>query len=242
MLLDCDIDLMGEWPAGAKIVYEIVDLPKEPIGQGELEAIFEEAFETWNSSANLPFSFGKPVGSEKVNLVICWVDKLKSEKGFLIGYADYPPPSQDQPLRLLLNRGLDWSTGGPVRVQTFALHELGHTIGLGHGTESSDLMCDCIDTSSEQETLSLCDEQAIRDLYHPDLLVKVRSFFRGIRGWLSNIVDERTDHHHQISYRKKEGFIEEFLGYGAIELAGEWPVVEDDLEKNYSADKDEVAE
>lgn len=203
-----------KWPADLDILYQIVNPPEQGLTEKEVEDAFEKAFIEWSKGVKLPFSFRRAEIDESPNLFISWkVDLCDGEDG-IIAYADYPPPGGEGAM-ILFNEGLDWSVSGKeFRILPFALHELGHTIGLGHSANDKAVMCDCINSTSKHSGISIFDEEAIVQHYKPSLVDKVLVVFKNALRLSVN--PERT--FRKITYRGKHGVTEGFIGYGESEI------------------------
>lgn len=138
---------------------------------GDLAIAFERAIETWNRARiGLVIRLTPDLG--KADVVAKWASPLTDPHDLLSGnvlaHADFPAPntlhSTTSVLPICFNRMASWSPGvegdsvdtNRYDLESFALHELGHCIGLFHRGRTS-IMYEIIDKGHyrvlDQETI-----------------------------------------------------------------------------------------
>jgi hypothetical protein len=161
MLLESD-SMVRRWPE--RVARPIrVHLPEPaidgytvPMGQA-----VENAFARWERVGGIPVSFQVVRDSARVDVQVRWVDAFPFERA---GQADIVWDRQGWVVRATLTLATHTFRGHPLSadaVQTVALHEIGHLLGLGHSDDSRDVMY----ASTEVHDLTLRDRQTAQLLY-----------------------------------------------------------------------------
>jgi hypothetical protein len=161
MLLESD-SLVRRWPE--RVARPIrVHLP-EPAIAGYTVAMgqaVENAFARWERVGGIPVSFQVVRDSATVDVQVRWVDAFPFERA---GQADIVWDRQGWVVRATLTLATHTFRGHPLSadaVQTVALHEIGHLLGLGHSDDPRDVMY----ASTEVHDLTLRDRQTAQLLY-----------------------------------------------------------------------------
>jgi len=147
-------------------------------GAAEFQAV-RDAFRTWQSVMSLSC---KEVGiNSNPDVRIGWRparDADHSMVGGVLAHADFPPGcsvvTDDLPKPVHFDDTEHaWRIGavsGAFDIETVALHELGHILGLAHSDVSGTVMWPSISTNSTNRSLTTDDISGARDLYgarHP---------------------------------------------------------------------------
>jgi hypothetical protein len=161
MLLESD-SMVRRWPE--RVVRPIrVHLP-EPALPGYTVAMgqaVENAFARWERVGGIPVSFQVVRDSANLDVQVRWVDAFPFERA---GQADIIWDRQGWVVRATLTLATHAFRGHPLSadaVQTVALHEIGHLLGLGHSDDPRDVMY----ASTEVHDLTLRDRQTAQVLY-----------------------------------------------------------------------------
>jgi len=133
------------------------------------------AFSTWMQA--LPgFTFTEVPAGVPVDVIVEWRpanDPDFSLVGGLIAHADFPPPHSLTTSRLPLPLHFDdeeaaWCEGmmpGCFDIQTIALHEIGHLLGLSHSTTPDSVMFPQFKENHARHDLDSLDIDTARRLY-----------------------------------------------------------------------------
>ena len=132
------------------------------------------AFLTWEGIA--PLTFREVALGADPDVVIDWrnaADPDRSMVGSVVAHADFPPGCSvvvaDLPLPLHFDDSETlWTIGtgaGQLDVETIALHELGHILGLGHSFETANVMHASVSPNSTNRIPTDCDIDGIVALY-----------------------------------------------------------------------------
>lgn len=144
-------------------------------GQGEFEAI-RRAFRTWESV--VPLTFTEVATNDNPDIQIGWrpaQDPDFNMAGDTLAHADFPEPCS------VVTNGLPkpvhfddtehiWRIGavpGAFDVETVALHEIGHILGLTHSSEPSAVMAPSVRANQTKRQLQPDDIQRVQELYSP---------------------------------------------------------------------------
>ncbi|WFB06746.1 matrilysin family metalloendoprotease [Streptomyces sp. LX-29] len=145
-------------------------------GNQEFDAV-RNAFQTWAAAA--PLTFTEVEKDQSPDILIGWrpaSDTDLSMVGGTLAHADFPPAcgvvtdgSLPKPVHFDDSEH-NWSIGAAVNsfdVETVALHELGHILGLAHTSASGAVMLPVVSSNSTKRALTQDDIDGVRSLY-PD--------------------------------------------------------------------------
>ncbi|TVL92991.1 matrixin family metalloprotease [Streptomyces sp. SAJ15] len=145
-------------------------------GNEEFDAV-RNAFRTWSAAA--PLTFTEVEKGQSPDILIGWrpaSDTDLSMVGGTLAHADFPPGcgvvtdgSLPKPVHFDDSEH-NWSIGAAVNsfdVETVALHELGHILGLAHTSASGAVMLPMVSSNSTKRALTQDDIDGVRSLY-PD--------------------------------------------------------------------------
>jgi hypothetical protein len=142
-------------------------------GNDEFQAV-RNAFSTWQ--AVIPLTFQEVSLAGDPDIVVEWRpanDPDHSMVGQSIAHSDYPPGCDvitsvlPKPLHLD-NDEVGWALGAVANrhdVQSAALHEIGHLLGLGHSEIPAAVMADGLPPNTTKRFLSADDINGARCLY-----------------------------------------------------------------------------
>ncbi|MFF0097661.1 matrixin family metalloprotease, partial [Streptomyces canus] len=142
-------------------------------GQQEFTAV-RNAFQTWASV--LGFTFTQVATTQNPDILIGWRpanDPDHSMVGSVIAHADYPPGcgvitnSLPRPLHFDDSEHT-WVIGvavGSLDVESVALHEIGHILGINHTNVPGSVMWPSTAYNSTKRALTLDDINGLRALY-----------------------------------------------------------------------------
>ncbi len=138
---------------------------------GEFQAV-RNAFATW--AAAVPLTFTEVSSAPDIN--IGWrpaADPDHSMVGGVLAHADFPPGCSVVTNTLPKPVHFDdsehsWSIGAVANqfdVETVALHELGHILGLAHSSVAGSVMFPSVSSNFVKRTLTADDLSGVRSLY-----------------------------------------------------------------------------
>ena len=145
-------------------------------GNAERDAV-RRAFASWQALGRLTFT-EVPL-SASPDIVIDWrpaeYPDGHSMVGGILAHSDFPPGCSVVTSTLPKPVHFDdsehvWSVGaavGAFDVETVALHEIGHIVGLEHSTVAGAVMLPTIDYNTAKRTLTKDDIDGFRALYPP---------------------------------------------------------------------------
>ena len=144
-------------------------------GDAERQAV-RNAFATW--SANVQISFREVGTGDSPDIMIAWRQANEADynmTGSVLAHADYPPGcgfinnSMPRPLHFD-DQEHTWCIGaqtGAYDVETIALHEIGHLLGLQHSSVGGAVMFPTVSSNWTNRALTADDIEGIRRLYPP---------------------------------------------------------------------------
>lgn len=140
---------------------------------GEFAAV-RKAFNTW--SEVVPLTFVEVGMDDRPDIVVDWrpaADPDYNMVGTTLAHADYPPGCSSTALPKPLHfddEEHNWVVGpvsGSFDIETVALHEIGHLIGLAHSTLPSAVMYRSVGSNKTKRDLTSDDITGVRSLYGP---------------------------------------------------------------------------
>ncbi|MGR7025709.1 RICIN domain-containing protein [Geodermatophilus sp. URMC 62] len=142
-------------------------------GDTERDAV-RRAFATW--AAATQFTFREVGTGDSPDIRIAWTPANCGDTdmtGGVLAHADYPPGcgfygnALPRPLHFddQENTWRDGAAAGEFDVETVALHEIGHILGLSHSTVAGSVMWPTIAANSTVRVLAPDDIEGIRRLY-----------------------------------------------------------------------------
>jgi hypothetical protein len=153
------------------------------VSQGVAINAVRRALKTWEA-AGVGLRFRVITGIDitiDADIRIEWraeADPDFSMAGNVIAHSDYPPDcsvvTSTYPKPLHFDDSVTWVDGavaGGFDIETLALHELGHLLGLDHSTVSGTVMWPSFPTNFTLRTLQPDDLAGIRALYPPAIAI-----------------------------------------------------------------------
>jgi|GEM_PF-5888512 len=144
-------------------------------GTAEFQAV-RNAFQTW--AAVIPFTFTEVNSNQNPDVLIDWrpaKDPDLSMVGSVMAHSDYPPgcsvvvPQNTLPLPLHFDDSENtWAIGaaaGAYDVESVALHEIGHILGLQHSTVAGAVMWPSLGTNTILRVLTQDDISGVQKCY-----------------------------------------------------------------------------
>ncbi|MDX2153780.1 MAG: RICIN domain-containing protein [Bryobacteraceae bacterium] len=164
--------IAGAWNRDT-LTYAFGSGTNDVTGGEEFQAV-RRAFATW--SAAVQIAFREVSRADSPDILIEWTvaDCPDTDMtGNVIAHADYPPGfgfygnALPRPVHFD-NQEHTWCIGavaGQFDVETVALHELGHILGLQHSDFTDAVMFDTVDANATRRFLTPDDIEGIRRLY-----------------------------------------------------------------------------
>jgi len=144
-------------------------------GTAEFQAV-RNAFQTW--AAVIPFTFTEVRSNQNPDVLIDWRsanDPDLSMAGNTTAHADYPPgcsvvvPQNTLPLPIHFDDSEStWAIGalpGAMHVESVALHEIGHILGLQHSTVPGAVMWPTLNANTILQVLTQDDINGVQSCY-----------------------------------------------------------------------------
>jgi peptidoglycan hydrolase-like protein with peptidoglycan-binding domain len=143
-------------------------------GEAEFDAV-RAAFRTWASA--IPLTFTEVASDQNPDIGIGWrpaTDPDLSMVGTTLAHADFPPgcsffsPDPHPKPVHFDETEVTWAVGaspGAFDVETVALHELGHILGLQHSTVPGAVMSPTVASNTLLRTLTADDIAGAQSLY-----------------------------------------------------------------------------
>jgi uncharacterized protein YcgI (DUF1989 family) len=165
------------WPT-PQLTFAFEDGTADVGGAAEFQAV-RAAFATWAAAA--PLTFTEVAANQTPDVSVDWRpanDPDHSMVGGILAHADFPPGcsvvtnSLPKPVHFDDSEHL-WAVGavsGGFDVETVALHELGHILGLQHSDVVGSVMFASVSPNFTKRTLTADDLAGIRQLYPTTVL------------------------------------------------------------------------
>lgn len=163
-----------------QFTYGFESAPQGPIDVSQFRAAVRTAFQTWAQVPNMALSF-QEAPSENADIRIGWRTATDDDYGDMsrpetLAHADYPPGcriiSSPFPLTLPIHfkQDVKWSFG-PIPdgfdIQSVALHEIGHVLGLNHSNLRDAVMRPYFIVGGDPRRQLFSDDvEGVQDLYH----------------------------------------------------------------------------
>ncbi len=161
MLTESD-SLLRHWPERVaqpiRVYLPEPDVPGYTVSMGQA---VENAFARWERVGGIPVSFSVVRDSAGADVQVKWIEAFQFERA---GQADIVWDRRGWVVHGTLTLATHTFQGQPLSpgaVQTVALHEMGHLLGLGHSDDPRDVMF----ASTEVHDLTLRDRQTAQLLY-----------------------------------------------------------------------------
>ncbi|MEJ7846089.1 MAG: RICIN domain-containing protein [Acidimicrobiales bacterium] len=160
------------WP-NPTLTFAFEDGTNDVGGSTEFQAV-RNAFATWSAAA--PLTFTEVARTQNPDIVIDWrpaADPDHSMVGGVLAHADFPPGcgvvtnALPKPVHFDDSEHL-WSIGAAANsfdVETVALHEIGHILGLQHSDVAGSVMFPSVSSNSTKRALTADDLGGIEELY-----------------------------------------------------------------------------
>lgn len=160
------------WPK-TDLTFTVDTGTNDVAGTGEFDAV-RAAFNTWSSAS--PLRFSEVANDANPDIQIGWrpaADTDLSMVGATLAHADFPPGcsvvtnSLPKPVHFD-DEEHTWAVGaqaGAFDVETVALHELGHILGLAHSSVPGAVMAPTVAPNFMLRILTADDTAAIQSLY-----------------------------------------------------------------------------
>lgn len=167
-----DFTTRGTWDH-TNITFAFEDGTNDVAGSAESDAV-RRAFATWQSYCSLRFT--EVAASASPDILIDWRDAHDPDHsmvGTVLAHADFPPGfgviNNTMPRPLHFDDSEEtWCIGavaGQFDVETIALHEIGHLIGLAHSTVAGSVMWPSVSDNFTQHTPQADDLAGLGTLY-----------------------------------------------------------------------------
>jgi hypothetical protein len=209
-------------PVPRTLTYAFDNGTNDIIGQGEFQAV-RDAFRTW--SVAFPFfTFTEVALTANPNIVIDWRDANDPDRsmvGIIIAHSDFPigcgvvTNTFPKPIHFDDSEHT-WSIGAVVNaidVESVALHEIGHILGLGHSNVAGAVMVQGIGTNSTARVLHDDDLRGIRSIYIVGQGVLAQFGANSIVG-IAGFYGGDTDNHQHVIVGTTDGRVHELYWQG----------------------------
>jgi len=144
-------------------------------GFGEFQAV-RNAFATWAGAT--PFTFTEVQRTDGPDILVGWRDAHDPDHsmvGNVIAHSDFPPGcgviNDNLPRPVHFDDSeVQWNLGvapNTIDLETVALHELGHILGLLHSDVAGSVMFPVVDDTKTTRVLTVDDINGIQKLYMP---------------------------------------------------------------------------
>jgi predicted Zn-dependent protease len=158
---------ISKW-SSTTVTYAFLNGTDQLPGDTEQEVI-QRAFAVW--AAQVPLTFTQVGNQGDANIVISWATGDHGDgdpfdgPGDVLAHSTFPNPYDDRQVFLHFDDAEHWvdSISGDVDLETVAIHEIGHTLGLDHSDDPNAIMYPSYD--GPHRTLGADDIAGIQELY-----------------------------------------------------------------------------
>lgn len=162
------------WPT-PQLTFAFEDGTGDVAGAAEFQAV-RQAFSTWAGAVS--FTFTEVERTAGPDVLVDWRpanDPDHSMVGSILAHSDFPPGcgvignNLPRPVHFD-DTEVNWTVGtglGTFDVETVALHEIGHILGLGHSDLTTAVMFKNIDGNATHRQLTRDDIAGVQKLYPP---------------------------------------------------------------------------
>ncbi|NJM39794.1 MAG: matrixin family metalloprotease [Anaerolineae bacterium] len=169
--------LKCRWPKSTQTLNCFVDATSSNLNTADIVQACTDAFATWSKAIDQRIVFSEVTSEAAADIVLRWV--LNDADGFMaaqdVAHSDFPKRPRCQvvrayPLPVHFDLGRPWvvrvpPTAGFYDVQTIALHEVGHILGMRHTGETDSIMRETLDPGTQQLALTDNDIDSVRAGY-----------------------------------------------------------------------------
>jgi Alpha-L-arabinofuranosidase B (ABFB) domain/Matrixin/Putative peptidoglycan binding domain len=157
----------------------------QDVAADEEFAAVRAAFRSW--AAVVPISFTEVTAGDNPDVLVEWRDAADPDHdmtGPILAHADFPPGCGIVTNQLPKPVHFDdsehtWIVGaaaGQYDIETVALHELGHILGLQHSSVPGAIMQPTVDDNATRRVLAADDIDGVRRLYPPQVSFRSANF------------------------------------------------------------------
>ena len=153
----------------------LVSTLNQRVGAGNWLRSIEDAFAVWESSANVNFSQvgddGSPLNSGNYQQGAPNFGDIRiggyAQASNILAYTLLPPPSNGGSAAgdIFFNTAIPWNINFDYDLETVALHEIGHDVGLGESSNVNAVMYTYY--NGVQQTLNTDDIAGVRSIWGP---------------------------------------------------------------------------
>ncbi|XP_045475019.1 matrilysin-like [Harmonia axyridis] len=156
------------------ITYHVKNWPTK-LGSKTVDALINKALKTWGDYGNLKF---RRKSTEDADIIVSFnqgdhYDGFPFDgRGYVLAHAFFPLPGSSLAGHIHFDADEKWVKSTPNQISyggtdffSVALHELGHSLGLGHSTDERSIMFAYYKESDENIRLSQDDIYAMYKLY-----------------------------------------------------------------------------
>lgn len=165
----------GPWDR-ANLTYAFGNSTSQAVGDAAARGAIRSAFQTWQDASG-PLSFEEVDATGDPDILVEWrqaADPDHSMVGGVLAHAQFPPEtpfnsSPDRPLPLHFDEEEHtWVIGAVANgfdIETIALHEIGHCLGILHTNVDGAVMFPRVNTNTTLRAPQPDDLTAVRALY-----------------------------------------------------------------------------
>lgn len=180
---ELDFSITCKWENKTELTYAFGVTTSDISGSTPFQAV-RNAFLTWQNC--IPLNFREVNSSQSPDIFIEWRASPDSDHNMgatTLAHADYPPKcgfiNKTLPRPLHFNENISWCIGtikDQYDIESVALHEIGHLLGLGHSNDANSIMFATINPNTIKK-MSKDDLDGVRSLYGERQPLTSNSFF-----------------------------------------------------------------